>query len=179
MSKKRKRVGNTTKPKTSVKLEPSQAKISNLIYIDLVKYPNWTKSIKVGEFTNHFKDINEALRHFYLIINRIIPDIESYGRGIFAGKADHCHKIYGDQRNLAYKIIRKIHGEKTLDEDSELWELAGKTEEIRIIGTFVNESITIFYPLFIDHHHLLYPSKFYNQLDYKNYSYSTTNIFSK
>lgn len=176
MSKHRKRVHNNTVPKENVNI--GNVKLSDLIYIDLTKYPRWTDTVQIGDFTNCLQDSNEALRHFFFIVNRWIPDIEDYGMDIFSGKADHCHSLGEKNRELAIKIIHKIHGKRVLDDDSELWSLGGKTEEIRIIGTFVNSQIHVFYPLFIDHHHLVYPSKKYNSPDYKNFSFTKEDIKS-
>ncbi|UWI43311.1 hypothetical protein [Lactobacillus paragasseri] len=171
-----KKVKNLTKPKGNVRSEP--AKLRDIIYIDFTKYPNWTETVKIKEFNNCLKDVNEASRHFFFIVDQLIPDIESYGEKIFSQKAKHCHILYGEAANKARKVIRKIHGKNVLDDSTEIWELAAKTEEIRLIGVFVNEKVRKFYPLFIDHHHLIYPSLKYNQLDYKKYSFTKENIKS-
>lgn len=69
-----------------------------------------------------------------------------------------------------------MYGNKVLlDDDTNLWELGAPTEEIRIIGSFV---VKVFYPLFIDHHHLIYPNKNYNNKDYGHFSYSAQNIIN-
>ena len=62
MSKKRK-VGNTTQPKPTVKI--GNTALSDLVYIDLTKYPRWTETIKLGSFNNCLTDSDEALRHFF------------------------------------------------------------------------------------------------------------------
>lgn len=170
MKKHRKRVQNNTIPKKNVNV--GNVKLSDLIYIDLTKYPHWTDTVHVNDFTNCLRDSGQALRHFFFIVNQLMPDIEDYGMDIFSGKADHCHLLRGKYKELAIKIIHEIHGNRVLDDDSELWSLGGKTEEIRIIGTFINSQIHVFYPLFIDHHHLVYPSKKYNNPDYKNFKFT-------
>ena len=108
----------------------------------------------------------------------MIPDIEEYGKDIFNGRAAHCHLLRGEAEKTAKKVIQEIHGKNTLDDSSEIWELSGKTEEIRIIGAFVTSTVHIFYPLFIDHHHLIYPSKKYNGPDYRKYSFTKEKIKS-
>lgn len=176
MSKHRKKIGKPTQPKVNVTV--GNVRLSDLIYIDLTKYPHWTDTVRVGSFTNCLKDKEQALRHFFFIVDQLIPNIEEYGPDIFNGKAKHCHLLRNAEDKRARKIIRAIHGNRVLDGLSEIWELSAKTEEIRIIGTFVNDEMHIFYPLFIDHHHLIYPDKYYNSPDYKKYSFTKEKIKS-
>ena len=63
MSKKgRKRVKNGISPRRNViSSEPTRQK---KIYIDLTKYKKWTDSVKIGNFTNHLENKEEAVRHF-------------------------------------------------------------------------------------------------------------------
>ncbi len=173
-----KKVKNTITPELTVKIGDEDKKLSDMIYVDFTKYPRWTDTIQIDDFNNCLKDSREALRHFFFIIDQLIPDIEDYGPDIFNGRARHCHLLRDDEAEKARKIIRAIHGNKTLDELSEIWELSAKTEEIRIVGTFVNDKMHIFYPLFIDHHHLIYPNKNYNSPDYKKYSFTKEKIKS-
>lgn len=175
---KRKKVRNTTRPEVTVKIGSEDKKLSDLVYIDLTQYPHWTDTIQLNTFTNYLRDPKEALRHFFFILDRLFPDIEGYGKDIFSGKADHCHLLHGKQERLARKVIRRIHGDRVLDGLTEIWELSARTEEIRIIGSFVTDKMHVFYPLFIDHHHLIYPSKLYNSPDYKNFSFTKEDIKS-
>lgn len=176
MSRHHKRVHNNTVPRENVNV--GNVKLSDLIYIDLTKYPHWTDTVQIGDFTNCLRDSSEALRHFFFIVNQLIPDIEDYGMDIFSRKANHCHLLRNEHKDLAIRIIHEIHGNRVLDDDSELWSLGGKSEEIRIIGTFVNSQIHVFYPLFIDHHHLVYPSLYYNSPDYRHFSFTKEDIKS-
>ena len=175
MSHKRK-VRNITKPKSIV--QSIKIDLNDIIYIDFTKYPKWTDTINVGDFNNCLKDVNEASRHFFFIVDRLIPDIESYGSDIFTNKTKHCHVLTGTFAEKAKKVIRSIHGKNILDDDADIWELAAKTEEIRLIGVFFNDTVRRFYPLFIDQHHLIYPSNKYNQPDYKNYKFTKDKIKS-
>lgn len=175
MSKKRhKRIGKPTEPKPNVTI--GNVQLSDLVYIDFAKYPHWTDTVQVGKFNNCLKNKDEALRHFFFIVDQLIPDIEDYGKDIFNGRADHCHCLGGEHERLARKVIKEIYGDKVLDDLSEIWELSGKTNEIRIIGSFVNSTMHIFYPLFIDHHHLIYPDKHYNSPDYGKYGFTKAKI---
>lgn len=175
MSKKgRKRVKNGISPRRNViSSEPTR---QEKIYIDLTKYKKWTDSVKIGNFTNHLENKEEAVRHFLYILKIILAYIEENGNDILANNVKHCHVLRGKQDLLARKIIKKMYGNKVLlDDDTNLWELGAPTEEIRIIGSFV---VKVFYPLFIDHHHLIYPNKNYNNKDYGHFSYSAQNIIN-
>lgn len=126
-------------------------------------------TITIKGYTNHLKNGEEAVRHFCFILKQLLSYIEENGKEIIQGQCNHCHKLTGKNRNLAIKIIREIYKDSPLiDGSTDLWQLGMGTEEIRIVGSFVNWT---FYPLFIDHHHLIYPDKHYNQADYKNYGY--------
>lgn len=166
MSKKKKRVANAKIPKKNVKTQ--QPNEDDRIYIDFTQYGKWTDTISMKEFTNNLKDVEEAFRHFGFILKHLLKYIENNGKNILSNNVKHCHSLTGDARKLAVKVAREIHGSNILDEDTNLWQLAVSTEEIRIVGTFVEKT---FYPLFIDHHHLIYPSQKYNQADYKHYKY--------
>lgn len=176
MTRHHKRIGTPTRPKLNVTV--GNVQLSDLVYIDFTKYHHWTDTIQVGSFNNCLKDHDEALRHFFFIVDQLIPDIEDYGKDIFNGRVEHCHRLGDEHDELARKVIKKIYGNKILDDLSEIWELSGKTNEIRIIGSFVNSTVHIFYPLFIDHHHLIYPDKHYNSPDYGKYSFTKTKIMN-
>lgn len=57
----------------------------------------------------------------FFIVDQLIPDIESYGSDIFTQKAKHCLILQGKHAKIAKEIIRKIHGDKVLDEGSKLF----------------------------------------------------------
>lgn len=63
MSHKRK-VKNIIQPKSSV--QSGKLDLNDIIYIDFTKYPKWTDTIRVGDFNNCLRDVNEASRHFFL-----------------------------------------------------------------------------------------------------------------
>lgn len=173
---KSKKVGKVTKPKSEVKVLDKV--LSDMVYVDFTKYPDWTNTVKMKGFTNCLKDQNEALRHFFFILDQVIPNIEKQGKDLFNNQAKHCHRLSGPPEELAKKVIREIHGQQILDDQTSIWELSGEIEEIRIVGSFVNDGMHIFYPLFIDHHHLIYPSEKYNSPDYSNYGFTKEKIRS-
>lgn len=66
MSKHRKKIGNPTQPKNNVTV--GNVVLSDLIYIDLTKYPHWTDTIHLDDFTNCLQNQEQALRHFSLLL---------------------------------------------------------------------------------------------------------------
>ncbi|MCZ3747078.1 hypothetical protein L2520_06580 [Limosilactobacillus vaginalis] len=174
----KRKIKNTTKPKRTVSVdEEDYKKLSNVIYLDFTQYPKWTSCVSVDGFTNYLKDDNEALRHFYFIITELFRSVEDYDiNKVFSGSVKGCHRLSGDHAQLALEVIREIHGPNILDEKSDIWEISNGIQEIRIIGVFVTSTMHYFYPLFIDHHHLIYPSKKYNDNDFKHYKFTTETI---
>lgn len=162
-----KKVTNDIIPENNVYTDgPS---VQNRVYINLTKYSEWINTVFLKDFTNNLENINEAFRHFSFILKNLLGYIEENGNDILANNIRHCHPLKDKARRKAVKIIRETYNtDKLLDDDSNLWQMAMPGEEIRIIGVFVEKD---FFPLFIDHHHLLYPSDFYNQPDYNKYKF--------
>lgn len=163
----KKRVKNRTLPKPNIKPQYDKGNVfTKNIFIDFTKYPRWIYSINGKKFVNSLKDEAEAAYKFYFLLHHLFPEIESMGPNVFRAR-DHCHPIKGEQLALSKKIIQEIDG-FTLGEDTSLWQLSAKgSRGIRIVGSFVTEKIYIFYPLFVDYYHQLYPSPKYNQRDLK------------
>lgn len=166
-----KRVGKAGKAKRVVKTETPRN--NGIISFNFSEYEKWTYSIKCGKFNNHFKNFEQASRHFYFILSELFPYVSSHTEEVFNGRQDHCHILRKENEKFARQVINKLYGNDRLDETIELWELGKPTQEIRVIGSFVDRT---FYPLFIDHHHLIYPSKKYNDPDYEKYSYKAQDI---
>lgn len=147
----------------------TKIKQSSKIYIDVSVYHNWTYSVKTKKFTNTLKDDKEAAQNFYFILHDIFYGIQrtplkNFSNGQFCG---HYHILKNEQRKIAVEVIKKIHD---IDVESEvnLYQIGAENNHgIRLIGSIIDN---IFYPLFIDHHHLLYPSQHYNDKDIKHYN---------
>lgn len=165
-------VRNNKRKNKNIPTPETPEKFDDKIYIDLTKYRRWMDSISVDKFTNHFKDSNEALRHLYFILNNLFVHIEENGQKILSNNVHHCHKLSGKNLKLASKVIDKLYSNTVTTEGNDLWSI-GNVDEVRIVGSFVSGT---FYPLFVDQHHLLYPSEYYNQRDYHRYSYKTQDI---
>ena len=84
MGKNKKRVVSPSKPKRNVSID-NKSELQDIIYIDFNKYPKWTSSVRIGNFTNHFRNSDQALKHFFFIVDQLIPSIEDYGGDIFFG----------------------------------------------------------------------------------------------
>ncbi|MFC6165047.1 hypothetical protein ACFP3T_10230 [Lactiplantibacillus dongliensis] len=165
------KVANRKKPHGMVKNNTGSGLVEKL-FIDFNHYPNWTHAYVGRKFTNALSNEHEAAQHFFFLINEFFGDIEANIKPILANNQRHCHRLTDVERELALKVIGKLHPNVKLDEESNIWQLAAKRSSgIRVIGVIVTEQLYYFYPLFIDHHHLLLPSKKYNQRDYKKYNF--------
>lgn len=143
-------------------------------------YSNWIKGTKEFyksyNFTNMVWDSEEFSRNITEIATEIIPKLFNEWENLLNNNPHnyHCHPVTKDKKELIRRISEKIHG-RTFDED-ELnqariqWYYIGFKGNLRLIGLFSRDRKT-FYPIFIDHHHLIYPDENYNQNDYNNYNF--------
>lgn len=165
-----KRIKNKKKPKNIVKNKIDDEIIKKM-YIDFNHYPNWNYSYKGKKFTNLLRNSEEAGQHFYFLVSDLLGSIEKNFKKILANNMPHCHKLEGEKRKLAVKIVEKIHG-IVLDDEANIWQLCSdKNLGIRIVGVIVTDKMYNFYPLFIDHYHLIYSSKSYNKKDYFSFDF--------
>lgn len=161
-----KKINNNIKPTNSIN-NTKTSKKNPVIFIDFVEYPNWTHSVRVGDYTNQLKDEKECSKQFYKLINKLLPYIQKQGKKLF-NRPDHCHIIQQEKRTLSCKVIKELHG-FDLPEETDLWQLSygeGTRLVCAVISGNSDEDSIIVYPLFIDHHHLIYPSKNKNKQDY-------------
>ncbi|MDN6640835.1 MAG: hypothetical protein L0L10_08635 [Tetragenococcus sp.] len=153
------KIKNTVTPGSLVTNDENYVTSSSVLHIDFSYYRDWLKSTCIkNKFTNRYSDnkhINNTMRD---IFSKIFPHAQQNINKIIANNESHCHIISDrDKRDLCTKIIEKIHN-KTISEEVELWQL-GVTGEIRVIGSIIPQgTIYIFYPLFVDCHHLIYPN---------------------
>lgn len=161
-----KNIVNSTQPSSFVKNTIPSNTNSNVL-IDFTAYPNWTHSIRVNSYTNELKNEKECSKQFYKLVNKLFPFLQEEGANLYK-KGQHCHIIKDKERELAVKIIKKLHGLDLLS-DVDLWQLA-YGEGTRLVCVLVSgndkDGTIVVYPLFIDHHHLIYPSKNHNQKDF-------------
>lgn len=165
-----KNVCNNIQAKNGVQNSKNSGLIRKL-YIDFNKYSDWTHSYVGHKFTNALKDESQAAENFYFLANELFGSVENNFENIISGKDAHSHKITGKQREKAIKIVNKIH-DIELDNEVDIWQLSSDHNKgIRIVGVITTENIYNFYPLFIDHNHLLYPDVKHNQTDYRSYKF--------
>ena len=91
MSHKRKRkVQIATQPQNSVR--SGQLVLNDIIYIDFTKYPKWTDTVKVGDFNNCLKDVNEALAILKFTPKAASPLVEKLLKSAIAN-AENNHNM--------------------------------------------------------------------------------------
>lgn len=119
------------------------------------------------------KDEEMFIDYITELFHKIIPIIQKNGEEIIKtggnGKWKHCHPVTEGKIDLILGIAKKIHGfdiKPAGVSGPQLWQF-GVTQGIRLIAIYdyTNNSIS---PLFVDYHHLVYPSPYYNQSDYHN-----------
>lgn len=111
---------------------------------------------------------------FSTVIPKIYADWkEIFNFGNHNYQYQHCHTLQGKELELSVNIAEIIHAKvfDNYEDDIISWWKIGFTGGIRIIGLYDKQN-TIFYPLFIDRHHLLLPDANYNQLDFANCRYN-------
>jgi hypothetical protein len=134
-------------------------------------------SIHCKFFTNFMKNETEyrtKMQEFYQII---IPYISSKTFNEVESENTHCHSIKTPEElekinfvlssySAAYSEFNSLKYDEFGDED--FYQLAGSSG-IRLIGVRKGNDFCI---LFIDFHHLIFPSLNYNNKDLNNYNYS-------
>ncbi|MFJ7471103.1 hypothetical protein ACIQWI_21410 [Peribacillus frigoritolerans] len=173
---KKKKITQNSGPKPQKKISggiPSQT--DDPLTFDFSK-GDWLKSIKFRDFTNKLDGETMFANNIFELFHKIIPTIQqnwnqiikSQGRGVW----QHCHPIAEDKLDLVLNIIEQIHGHNFQSEKNagpSLWQI-GITQNIRLIAIhdYTNNHLT---PVFVDYHHLIHPSKFYNQPDYGRFDF--------
>lgn len=124
-------------------------------------------------FTNYLKNAKEFSKKMVYVVGTLIPEINQNCDDIFTkannrSRYSHCHQLTGDQLKLAENIGRDLHGDDfaSQTDDSFKWWQLGLSNGVRIVGIY-SQSDDCFYPIFCDWHHLLFPSRDYNETDFK------------
>ncbi|WP_180676552.1 hypothetical protein [Leuconostoc citreum] len=137
---------------------------------------NWLTTVKYEDFTNNYQDEKVFSETIIKIIHKTIPILYENYEDIFINRKarqtplSHSHLLTNNALELAKKIAKLI---TNTDIDNDLyswWQIGGK-QGTRIIGVYLADS-KVFYPIFIDCYHLLFPDKHYNQTDYNKFKYS-------
>lgn len=175
------------KKQRKIEKPTTQEQVDNRFVADFSFETVWV-STKHGDFTNLLKDDAQFYQYHGLLFGKILPVLKkqkfkSGGDYIFKLKNNyimpHSHSIEeAEKLSLIYEILKKalIKSKNYSVEDAseyieqnisseKLYQIG--LESIRIIGYF---DMNIFVVLLMDYHHLIYPSKYDNQPDYKHYS---------
>lgn len=132
----------------------------------------WLCSVRKGEYTNFLKDAEQCLKThynlFYTIVPKVLDEWDRIKTGFGTRQYPHCHKIEGKQRELVLEVYKELYNYE-LGEEVSLYQLSftGANRLIVIYGA-AKETIK---PIFIDHHHQIYPSIKHNQKDLSSYNY--------
>lgn len=158
---------------------------NNRIIINFNCFPFCFRTISVDKYTNNLKDDNEFHMYFTKMMERDLPSISQYTfDDVTSRTSRHSHPItYNtDNYTVVIKVLKQIFKDyyKSSDierdfelfmynniNDNAIWQL-GIVGGIRLIGT---RNLNVFNVLFIDYHHLIWPDKNHNQLNYMSYSY--------
>lgn len=138
-------------------------------------YPRWLCGVQNKSFTNMLKDSEEFAKSITHVLNKLIPVITDNWDIIKdrpGNQFPHCHPVPPDKVDLVKRIETEIHGKKLLDSEAEqnikYWQVG--LEGIRLFVLY-NYSANIMFPIFIDYHHLIHPSKWHNERDTSNLTF--------
>ena len=147
------------------------------VIISFSSFPFTFRTVKCKDFTNCLVDEKDFIKKFSLIFKKIVPELES-SNIVELIKKDHCNNIE-NKRDIVTDILKELVKEEfgegynfeTFYDNNigeyQLYEL-GIMQGIRLICVKYNN---IFKVLFIDYHHLIYPSVKYNQVDYSSFKF--------
>lgn len=175
--KNRDRVTNSNKARNNVK----QAELPNFdgVIVDFATNQNfWLKSFGNKEFTNYLKSKDDFSNHFYVVINKIIPYVQSNWKHVISNKDKHCHAIKSENYDVFRVFFEELYPKYNIEE-LQLWQF-GVTGSTRLIASVSNESNgSVIRPLFLDYHHLISSNKHHNQTDLSKYKFCPESIFGK
>lgn len=147
------------------------------IEFNFTKYPFCFRNTKVDRYTNYLENVNELNKLMKEIFEKILPHYIQY---TFEDRCNsrHSHKLEGEEYNLAYKIVKNLVKDWNSNIDLDgflqqnldgelLWQVG--CGGIRIIGIRQSNVLNV---LFIDYHHLISPSDYYNGRDYQSFEVS-------
>ena len=134
------------------------------------------KFLNSDGFTNLCKDSEQFACLITTLLEDIIPDVNKNYDSIFFKfnkQYRHCHQLDEEKASLANKLSKELIStdfSEIVDGSDYSWWQLGLKESIRIIGIF-SKTDNVFYPIFVDWHHLMFSSVKYNQADFAKYSY--------
>lgn len=151
-------------------------------------YHNWIKGTneyyKKDGFTNMVSDVNDFSQNITEIVTELIPKLFAEWESLFntGTKNYHCHPVPEEKKELVKRIAEEIQdttlNNQDLSESRIQWWYIGFKGSLRLVGLYEKENTT-FYPMFIDHHHLIHDNAYYNQPDFAKYAYCPVNEYKK
>lgn len=157
----------------------------NNIYINFSQFPFCFRCVSFGNYTNKLRDSKQFFEYFKRTIEKDIPFYSQYTfSNITNASNKHSHSIpvNSKQYNLIIEIVKELYksyknnscSERDLElfisnniSNYHIWQL-GVSGGIRLIGI---RNSNIFNVIFIDHHHLIYDDKNYNDKNYELYDF--------
>lgn len=171
--KSKKRIRNTSKPRRNVN-NTTNDNFSDKLLISF-HYPNWMNSTKEKSFCNLYKDEESMILTFKHVLYDIFPYIEKNSKEVITGH-NHCHVVKEEPiKNKVLKVIKDINN-VNIEEDANIYQMANGIGSVRVFGVLIKDRCSIFYPLFIDVYHKIYPSCKYNSNDIKKYRVKLQNF---
>ena len=150
------------------------------IIVNFATFPFCFRTTNLKNFSNKLKNELEFSSKFKDIFEKLLPHISENTFNTLISEQFHCHLIRDNEQdkiNLIYKVVGElvqkwqpgINVEEFLEQNlngEKIWQLGNGS--VRIIGV---RKENIFNVLFIDYHHLIYPSIKYNEKEYSRNNY--------
>lgn len=157
----------------------------NNISINFSRFPFCFRCVSTGKYTNKLKDSKQFFDNFKRIIEKDIPFFTQHTfDNIVNASKRHSHSIPSDSKeySLVIEIVKELYkshkNNNCTDRDFELfldnnindyhvWQL-GVIGGVRLVGIRYSN---VFYVMFIDYHHLVYPDEKHNSEGYELYNF--------
>ena len=145
------------------------------IIINFAKFPFCFRTATTRDFTNKLKDEKQFADKFKDLLEKLLPHVYQKTFEEYMSNDYHCH-IIGKKDNDKIERINRVVSELVKNwnpginaddfikqnlEGEVLWQLG--IGSIRLIGIRRKNILDV---LFIDYHHLIYPSVKYNDKEY-------------
>lgn len=165
-----KSIKNNKKSKGIVNNSTNQLKYDNVV----ISTKNFSfESVKVDNFTNYLKNSEQFTQVmntlFYELLSEVqLSTFKQWLSGDDKSQQYRFHRVEGKELELVSKIISEYKTKRTFDfVFDEIYQCGIK--DLRVF--FIKENLNIMSLLFLDPHHLVYPSERHNQNDTKKYSF--------